>query len=120
MGPRDKLKRLNKLMRGNLEKIPQRDGSTYFVDPAETFKPTFLYWAQCARADYAGHDRPEPPEALKAVAGAVDRKGALKIVMGRFDHLPVDKEALVEVGEFHPIDLGRENPDFFEASTIEE
>jgi hypothetical protein len=114
MATRAKLRRLQKLLRGNLEVIPQRDGSTAYFDPGETVRDVFGYLSNSMRADYAREPRPEPPECLKAVAGAKDRRDALERVLQGCSFLPVDEEALVERGEFVPRSLvaGRKYGDF--------
>ena len=100
MAARDKLRKLNKMMRGALESIPQRHGSVFHLDPDEAVGQTFDYWAECVEADYRRQPRPEPPECLQAVANAVDRRAALAKVMQGYPHLPLDAEALVERGVF--------------------
>jgi hypothetical protein len=99
---RDKIKRLERALRGTREAIPQRDGSTYYFDPEEVVGSIFMYWAGCMRADYHRRPRPQPPEAFKAVARAKNRREALDRVMGGFWYLPIDEEALCERGEFEP------------------
>lgn len=105
MGLKAKLGKLQKAMRGNLESFELRDGSRYYFDPEEASKETFRYFADCMDADWKREPRGEPPELLKAVAGAKDRREALPRVMGDYNHLPVDGEALVECGEFKPRSL---------------
>src|SRR5215217_4816801 len=114
MATRDKLRRLQKMMQGNLEGIEQRDGSTLYFDPQQSFWDTFTYFTVSMQADFDREERPEPPQVLKAVANAKDRRDAFERLMGGATHLPVNKEALVERGEFLPRSLvaGREYGDF--------
>ena len=79
----------------------------YWFDPQETGVVLFLYFMDSARTVYPGNPRPEPPELLRAVAAAKDRREALSRICsgGVVPSLPVDVEALVERGEFVPLPL---------------
>ena len=99
MGLKGKLDKLQKAMRGRLASFELADGTRFFFDPQETFKATFLFFTACMAADCKGEPRPEPPEVLRAVAGARGRGAALYSVMGDSSHLPLDRTALVERGE---------------------
>jgi hypothetical protein len=114
MATRDKLRRLEKAIKGSLGAIEQADGTTFYYDPAEAFESTFLFFSNSLRADYYRQPRPEPPPLLRAVVDAKDRREALSRVMGSSSFLPIDREALVERGEFVPRSLvaGREYGDF--------
>ncbi len=81
------------------------DGSRYYFDPQEAWKITFGYFTDSMDADYKREPRPEPPDLLKAVADARDRSAALSLVMDGGSHLPLDREALGERGEFKPRSL---------------
>jgi hypothetical protein len=105
MALKGKVARLQKLLRGSLESFELADGRRHYFDPQEALKITFLYFAQSLDADYLREPRSEPPDLLKAVAGARDRRAALSHVMGGCTHLPIDREALVERGEFVPRSL---------------
>jgi hypothetical protein len=102
---RDKLRRLEKVARGRLSSFELRDGQRYYFDPQEAWKITFRFFADSMDADYKREVRPEPPDLLKAVADARDRREALNLVMDGGSHLPLDREALVERGEFAPRSL---------------
>jgi hypothetical protein len=102
MALKGKVARLQKLLRGSLESFELQDGRRYYFDPEEAYKATFLYFTDSMTADYGCKPRPEPPEVLRAVADAGDRVQALSRVMGDYSHLPIDREALVERGEFVP------------------
>jgi hypothetical protein len=105
MALRDRLRRLEKTMRGRLAYFELADGQTYYFDPQEVSRHTFMYFANSLTADYQRVPRPEPPDILRAVADARDRGEALSRVMGDYSHLPVDRGALVERGEFVPRSL---------------
>ncbi len=105
MSLRGKIDRLQKTMQGNLDYFELRDGSRYYFDPEEASKVTFLYFAESMDADYRREVRPEPPELLKAVGNARDRRSALDRVMDGYSHLPLNLDALIERGEFLPRSL---------------
>jgi len=105
MALRDKLRRLEKTVRGNLKSFELADGRRYYFDPQEASRITFRFFTDCMRADWKREPRPEPPEVLRAVADARDRDEALNRVMGGGPHLPVDRAALVERGAFEPRSL---------------
>ena len=64
-----------------------------------------MFLADSLQADHAREPRLEPPEVLRAVADARDRRTALERVMGGYPHLPLDQEALVERGQLVPRSL---------------
>lgn len=105
MSLKGKLRRLETTMRGQLNHFELRNGRRYYFDPGEAAIARFLFLGQSITADYKREPRPEPPEILKAVAGARDRSEALNRVMGGYDNLPIEREALVERGEFVPRSL---------------
>ena len=105
MALRDRLRRLEKTMQGNLGYFELQDGSRFYFDPEEKFRDTFKFFTDSLYADYKREPRPEPPDLLKAVARAKDRSEALFRVMGTATHLPIDREALLERGEFVPRSL---------------
>ena len=114
MGTRGKLRRLQKMLEGNLLAIPQRNGSTVYFDPEKAVWDVFSYFSDSLRADFDREPRPPAPECLKAVAGAKDRRAALEGVLQGCSFLPLDETALVEEGRFQPRSLvaGREYGDF--------
>jgi len=97
---RDKLRRLQRAMRGSLEAIEQADGATLYIEPQRAFEDTFLFFMNSLRADYHREARPEPPECLRAVAGAQNRPDALERVMRGSSFLPISEQHLVEEGRF--------------------
>ncbi len=116
MGLRNQLRALRRAARGNMLSFELEDGSTFYFDPQDGFKTTFGYFSESLTADYRRKPRPEPPEALLAVANAKDRRYALEMVMGGSSFLPVKEEALVERGEFVPRSMiaGREYDEVLE------
>jgi len=109
-----RFRRLERAMRDKLSYFELADGGQFYFDPQEAFKATFLYFMDSLRADYDREPRPEPPKVLKAVTNAKDRREALSRIMAGSSFLPVNREALVERGEFVPRSLvaGREYGDF--------
>ncbi len=106
MALRDKLRRLERLARGKLDSFELRDGQRYYFDPQEAFSHAFLFFSDSMRADHSGEPRPDPPEVLRAVAGARDREEALSRALGGFGGLlPIDREALLSRGELVPRSL---------------
>ncbi len=103
---RDRLARLEKALRGNLESFELESGTRYYFDRGEAFSQAFLFFSDSMRADHGGEARPDPPEILRAISNARDREDALGRALGGFSHLlPVDKDALVERGELVPRSL---------------
>ena len=97
---RAKLRRLEAEVRGTLDHIELADGSRHWYDRAETAKELFLYSCDCARTGRVA-DRPEPPEILRAVAGARDRRAALERVSPEspMSFFTFERGPLVERGE---------------------
>ena len=97
---RAKLRRLEAEVRRTLDHIELADGSRHWYDRAETAKELFLYSCASARAGRVA-DRPEPPEIVRAVAGARDRRAALDRVApdSPLSFFVVEREPLVERGE---------------------
>ena len=102
MGLRARVGRLEHAMRDKLDHFELADGTRYFFAPREVFWATFKYFTDSMRADGKREPRPEPPELLRAVADAKDRGEALRRVMRGSSFLPVEREALIERGEFVP------------------
>jgi len=104
------IKRLERDARGDLESFILEDGSRHYYDPQSG--ECFLHAMECMRAQHLGGEAfPEPPETLKAIARARDRRAALnQLYGGTFDVFPYEREALVERGELVPRSLvaGRE------------
>jgi hypothetical protein len=110
MGLKDKMRRLEAAARGQVESFELADGSRFYYEPQSS--ELFLHTCECLRA-HDKPERPEPPELVKAIARARDRRAAYEQVTdgaGTFSAFPYDVEALVERGEIVPISLvvGRE------------
>ena len=104
MGKLSKLRRLERVMRGQLSYFELADGSRYFYEPEKAWTELFLHGSKCLEADYRSEQRPEPPEILKAVAKARDRRSAVERLYAQ-DPAPLtayDLEALAERGELVP------------------
>jgi hypothetical protein len=111
MGLRDKMRRLENAMRGNLESFVLEDGSRFYYDPVSAER--FLHSMACLRAQGEGKTTfPEPPESVRALLRAKDRAAALAQLYpsGSSDIFPYDAEAIVERGELVPRSMvvGRE------------
>jgi len=108
---RGKLRKLEKSLRGDLSSFELADGTRYYYDPQAAFSQAFLFFSDSMKADHNGSPRPDPPEILRAVAGARNREDALERALGGFAHiLPVDRDALVERGELvsRPLVVGQD------------
>jgi hypothetical protein len=104
MAIRDKLRRLEKTLRGQLAYIELVDGSRYFYEPEKVWSELFLHGSKCLEADHRSAQRPEPPAILEAVARARDRRSAVGRILGE-DPAPLtayDLEEIVERGELVP------------------
>jgi hypothetical protein len=101
MGHKDRLKRMQQSLRGEVESFPLKDGSRYYFDPKSG--EVFLHWAACTRAHHAEESWPDPPPMIKALARARNREAAVKKVATA--SFPYEVDALVERGELLPRDL---------------
>jgi hypothetical protein len=119
VGFRDKMRRLENAARDNLASFELVDGSRFYYDPASP--ELFLHICDCL----TNHDkpkRPEPPEMVKALARAKDRRAAFSQTVegGDMGLFPYEVEALVERGEIVPrslvvgYELGEPLPDLSE------
>ncbi len=111
MGLRGKMRALERLARGKLGSFELEDGSRHYFDRSSG--ELFLHSLACLRAQGEGKTTfPEPPETLRAICRAKDRRAALAQVYpaGAFDIFPYDTGALVERGELVPRSMvvGRE------------
>src|SRR4051812_27181086 len=110
MALRSWLKRLERGTRENLASFALEDGSRYYYDPESG--DCFLHSWDCLMAQGDGEPFPEPPETVKAIARARDRRAALEQLYpgGSFGLFPYEPEALIERGELVPRSLvvGRE------------
>jgi hypothetical protein len=99
------LKRLERDARKDLASFVLEDGSRHYYDPESG--DCFLHSMDCLRAQGDGEPFPEPPETVKAIARAKDRRTALNQLYpnGSFGVFPYEPEALVERGELVPRSL---------------
>ena len=104
------MRRLERAARENLASFVLEDGSRYYFNPASG--ECFLHSMDCLDAQGECRPFPEPPETLKAISCARDRRAALNQLYsnGTFGLFPYEVEALVERGELVPRSLvaGRE------------
>jgi hypothetical protein len=122
MSLRGWIMRLERRAREDLESFELLDGSIYYYDP--TSGDCFLHSMDCLGAQGECEPFPEPPETLKAIARARDRRAALNQLYpnGSFSIFPYEPEALVESGELVPRsmvvgrELGEPLPDLSEQS----
>ena len=99
------MQRLEKAMRGKLDYLELREGGRYWFDPCIAQIELFGHAMRSAYTDYKGEPRPDPPEILRALAGAKDRKAALERfypARGSMLSYAYDLEALFERGELVP------------------
>jgi hypothetical protein len=120
MGLRGWIKRMERASREDLASFLLEDGSRYYYNP--TSAEIFLHGYACALAQGDAEPFPEPPETLKALTRAKDRRAALEQVCprGTFSLFPYEEEALIERGELVPrslvagYELGERIPDLSE------
>jgi hypothetical protein len=120
MGIRGTLKRLEREARKVLDSFVLEDGSRHYYDPQSG--DCFRHSMACLDAQGDCEPFPEPPETLKAIARARDRRAALERLYpnGSFGIFPYEPEALIERGEFVPrslvagYELGEPLPDLSE------
>jgi hypothetical protein len=91
-----RLKLLRRRAAPVLDSFELRDGGRFYFNPAGA--ELFLHAGECARASYRGDPLPEAPPLLKAIAGAKDRRRALKEAGSDFALGFYDVEALVDRG----------------------
>jgi hypothetical protein len=91
--------------REDLASFLLEDGSRYYYNP--TSAEIFLHGYACALAQGGAEPFPDPPETLKALTRAKDRRAALEQVCprGAFSLFPYEEEALIERGELVPRSL---------------
>ena len=100
MGLKDRLSRLTKAARDNLDHIELVDGSRAYFDVEQAQAEIFLHGAACLRAQAAGEPFPLPPEVVKLVLCAKDRRAATNTIWqeGTFLFNPYDRDAIIERG----------------------
>src|SRR5215212_3987434 len=113
MGPRRRLQRLEKAMQGKLGSFELQEGGRYWFDSCSAHIELFGHAMNSLIADYIGEPRPDPPEILRALTCAKDRKATLEGLYptgGSMLFSAYDMKALVERGELvpRPFVVGRE------------
>ena len=107
MAIRDRLRRLEAAMEGNLSSIELADGTTYRYNRDELWLELLKYRSASMRADYHRKVRPEPPEIFVMLARARDRRSAVTRLWPDWEARPLfcalDIRALVERGELVPM-----------------
>lgn len=107
MAIRDRLRRLEAAMEGNLSSIELADGTTYRYNRDELCLELLKHRSSSIRADYHGKVRPEPPEFLVMLARARDRRSTVTRLWPDWEVGPqfcaFDLRALVERGELVPM-----------------
>ena len=110
MGLRGWIKRIERGSRKDLAGFVLEDGGRYYYDPQSG--DCFLHSMACLDAQGDCEPFPEPPETIKAMTRARDRRAALDQLYpnGSFGIFPYEPEALVERGKLVPRSLvaGRE------------
>jgi hypothetical protein len=100
---RDRLRRLEAAMEGNLSSIELADGTTYRYNPGEVWRPMLEHAVAATEADYERKVRPQAPEVLRIVCRAKNRRAALSRLYPEWETRPpfcgFDLRALVERGE---------------------
>ena len=96
MGLRDELNRLRASLRGELESFDLEGGGKYWYDPQAVGAELFLHGCACLRAG-APENRPEPPEIVRALAKAKDRRAAFHALAPN-PMFPYEREAFIRDG----------------------
>jgi hypothetical protein len=97
MGLRGELSRLRASLRGELESFDLEGGGKHWYDPQAVGAELFLFGCACLRAG-APENRPEPPEIVRALVRAKDRRAALAALAPN-PLFPYEYEPFVERGE---------------------
>ena len=74
------VKRLKARLGGGRRVVELADGSRFYFEPEKVFEVMFMFLMNSLRAIYEGIERPEAPEIVRAIAGAVDRERAFRTV----------------------------------------
>ena len=97
MGLKDDVNRLRASLRGELESFELTDGTRFWFDEQEAYAELFLFGVGCLKAGRA-EDRPEPPEIVRALAKAQDRRAAFD-ALAPTPFWPYEYDPFVESGE---------------------
>jgi len=99
------LQRLEKAVQGKLGYFELQEGGRYWFDSCNAHIELFGHAMNSLTADYMGEPRPDPPEILRALTRAKDRKATLEELYptgGGMLLSAYEVEALVECGELVP------------------
>jgi hypothetical protein len=103
MGVRDKLKRLERTAKGELESFELLNGSRYYYDRASP--ELFMHWCECMKAGSA-HNWPPAPELVRKLREAKNPKAALEQIYPQgpssFYSLVYDPQILVDKRRLEP------------------
>lgn len=103
MGLRDKLKRLESVVRGNLEYFELLGGSRFYYDAGEVYKEVFLHGIACLTADSVA-ERPEPPEVYHRLTEAKDPAAVLeRLTSAEVVEFPYEVDALLNERRLVPL-----------------
>jgi hypothetical protein len=97
MGLRDDLRRVRASLHGELDSFDLEGGRKHWYDPHAVGAELFLFGCACLRAG-ASENRPDPPEIVRALVKAKDRRAAFEALAPN-PLFPYEYEALVERGE---------------------
>jgi hypothetical protein len=92
----NRLRHLERGARPHTRCFRLEDGSRYYYQPQEVAEALFVHSASARRAQYLGEPLPAPPEILRAVARAKDRRRAAELVLGGEFSAFYDHETLIE------------------------
>ena len=98
MGLRDELRRVRASLHDELASFDLADGSRFWYDPYAVGAELFLYGCASLRAG-APANRPEPPDIVRALTKARDRRAAFAAVAPNPAMFPYERLALVERGD---------------------
>lgn len=99
----NEIRRLKAKFGGGTFTIELKDGTKKQFVGEEVFPSLYMHQMGVLRAIYHQQEWPEPPEVLKAIAGAADREKAFSLVFSD-EHalIPYEVEPLIRRGEFVP------------------
>jgi hypothetical protein len=99
---RHQLKQLERKAHLGVRSFRLRDGTRYYFYPERVSAQLFTHSGACRRASFLGQELPQPPEILKAICQAEDRRCAAELVLrGSFSSF-YDRQAVIEEGQLVP------------------
>src|SRR5919199_1623203 len=101
---RNLLRRLEKSAEGSADYFELADGSRHWFDPGQVGMDIFMHGSESIRAGFRDEGRPEPPEILRALTRAKDRRAAVEKLYpkGSTPFMVYDVDTLVEGGKLVP------------------